>query len=248
MTPRIGITGLTRTVDGQLRTGVNEAYAASVVAAGGLPLILSPVIGGMRAGALTGTLDGLILSGGADVDPARYGAAPHPKLGPVERDRDDFEFAIFAAARERELPVLAICRGIQVVNAALGGTLWQDLPEQRARGVSHNHRGSRTDRVHRIELEAGSVAAAALGTTSCEVNSFHHQGLRDLAPGLRASGTAPDGLVETVEATDGAWLIGVQWHPEAYYEEKNSPDLRLFRTFVAAASVRERLSAAVGGR
>lgn len=235
MTPVIGITGLVREVGGRSFAGVNAAYVAAVIAAGGVPLILPPSLPPTTAAPLTKMLDGVLLSGGADLDPGRYGAAPHPKLGVVEPDRDAFDLAIIGAARARGLPLLAICRGMQAVNVALGGTLWQDLPSERPGDVLHDGEWPRTQRVHPVALTPGSVVARALGTDRCAVNSVHHQGVRTLAPGLAATGHAPDGLIEAIEATDGPWLAGVQWHPETFHADPSAPDLGIFRAFVRAA-------------
>lgn len=232
--PRIGITGLEREVDARRRTGVDSAYLAAVIGAGAVPVILPPMISPAVADTLAAALDGVLLSGGADIDPARYGAAPHPKLGAIEPDRDAFDLAIITAARARDLPVLAICRGMQAVNVALGGTLWQDLPSEHASEVPHNPKAARTARVHSVALTPGSVIAQAMNVERCDVNSFHHQGVRVIAPGLVASGIAPDGLIEAFEAIGGPWLVGVQWHPEAFHADADAPDLGLFHAFVRA--------------
>ena len=165
----------------------------SVIAAGGVPLDAQPAHRGRRyaARALDG-VDGLVLTGGEDVDPAWYNTDRSPLLNPPSRERDLFELALFAAARQRELPILGICRGIQLINVALGGTLYQDLPSERPGPVDHNRAGTRTDRSHAIRLAPGSLAAEALGATSLRVNSFHHQAIRDLAPGLVATGWSED--------------------------------------------------------
>jgi putative glutamine amidotransferase len=183
--------------------------------------------------------DGLLLTGGEDVDPARYGALPSPALGTVSRARDILEFALLREARARDLPVLAICRGIQVVNVALGGTLWQDLPSERPGAVAHDVTGDRTARTHRINVAAASRLHAALGASSCAVNSRHHQAVRDLAPGLAATAWSEDGLIEGVEAEGGAWLVGVQWHPEDLADaDQAAPDHGIFRAFRDAVSAR----------
>ena len=241
--PRIALGGVVRTWDGADRTGVNSAYARSVSLAGGVPLVLSPLIGAAYAARALDGMDGLVLTGGEDVDPAWYDAARSPLTVQVDRERDLFELALFAAARQRELPILAICRGIQVVNVALGGTLYQDLPTERPGAVNHSPMGARTDRTHAVRLAPGSLAAQALGGTSLRVNSFHHQGIRDLAPALVASGWSEDDLVEAVEGRDGSWILAVQWHPEVMYADARSPERGLFRALVeralssAAASV-----------
>ena len=170
------------------------------------------------------------------MDPAWYQAEPHPKANPPSRERDLFELALFAAARQRELPILGICRGIQVVNVALGGTLWQDLPSERPGEVDHNPEAARSERTHLVRLEPGSLAASALGGTEIRVNSFHHQAIRDLAPKLVATGWTDDGLIEAVESAPGQpWLLAVQWHPEEMHAEVRSPDRGLFRALVERA-------------
>lgn len=236
--PRIGITGITRSVSGTDRTGVNAAYVRAVLRAGGVPLILSPLIGIGHNGVILAGLDGLVLSGGEDVDPVHYGHAPHPDLGDVDPQRDAFELAIFRDARAYGLPVLAICRGIQLVNVAMGGTLWQDIPSERPDALRHAQVAQRDDRTHQVDLVAGSRLAEALGGTRCEVNSFHHQSIRDLAAGLVVTGRAPDGEIEGVEsADDGPWLLAVQWHPEEFHHHRMAPDHGLFDALVREAGI-----------
>jgi putative glutamine amidotransferase len=234
--PRIALGSVVRQWDGAERTGLNSAYVRSVLAAGGVPVMLSPLMGPSYAARAMDGVDGLVLTGGEDMDPACYQAAPHPKANPPSRERDLFELAIFAAARARELPVLGICRGIQVVNVALGGTLWQDLPSERPGEVDHNPDTSRGERTHLVRLEPGSLTAGALGGTELRVNSFHHQAIRDLAPKLVATGWTEDGLIEAVEGAPGQpWLLAVQWHPEEMTAEVRSPDRGLFRALVERA-------------
>jgi putative glutamine amidotransferase len=170
------------------------------------------------------------------MDPAWYQAEAHPRANPPSRERDLFELALFAAARQRELPMLGICRGIQVVNVALGGTLWQDLPSERPGPVDHYSEAGRSERTHLVRLQAGTLTAGALGGTEIRVNSFHHQAIRDLAPKLVATGWSEDGLIEAVEAAPGEpWLLAVQWHPEEMHAEARSPDRGLFRALVEQA-------------
>ncbi len=234
--PRIALGSVVRQWDGAERTGLNSAYVRSVLAAGGVPVMLSPLMGPSYAARAMDGVDGLVLTGGEDMDPAWYQAAPHPKANPPSRERDLFELAIFAAARARELPVLGICRGIQVVNVALGGSLWQDLPSEQPGEVDHNPDSARGKRTHLVRLEPGSLTAGALGGTELRVNSFHHQAIRDLAPKLVATGWTEDGLIEAVEGAPGQpWLLAVQWHPEEMTAEVRSPDRGLFRALVERA-------------
>jgi putative glutamine amidotransferase len=236
--PRIAVSGVVRHWQDADRASVNAAYVHAVVNAGGVPLILSQLLGpGHVPRALDGC-DGLLLSGGEDVDPARYGARPSRALGPVDGARDAFELALFQVARERSLPVLGICRGIQLINVAMGGTLWQDLPSERPGPVNHDPGGRRDGRSHAVRLAPGSRAARAVGAATLVPNSFHHQGIRDLAPGLIASGWADDGLVEAVETPDDdSWLLAVQWHPEEMHADAGAPERGLFAALVAEASV-----------
>ena len=234
--PRIAVSGVLRMWDGTERTGVNAAYVRSVVAAGGVPVILSPALGPSYAARALDGLDGLLLSGGEDIHPSWYGAEPSPRLHPPSRERDLFELALFAAARQREMPILGICRGIQLVNVGLGGTLYQDLPSERPGAVPHDAGSARDARSHTIELEPGSRAARALGGTTFAVNSFHHQGVDKLAAGLVASGWSADGLIEAAESpADAPWLLAVQWHPEEMHADLRAPDGGLFRALVEAA-------------
>jgi putative glutamine amidotransferase len=235
--PRIGVSGVLRTWDGAERTGVNAAYARSVLAAGGVPLILSPVLGPSYAARALDGIDGLVLTGGEDLHPAWYGADPSPHAYPPSRERDLFELAVFAAARQRELPILGICRGIQLVNVALGGTLFQDLPTERPGSVPHDSGSARDGRSHAVRLQEGSRTARALGATMLSVNSFHHQAVDRLAAGLVATGWSEDGLIEAAETPpDAPWLLAVQWHPEEMHAELKAPERGLFRALVEASA------------
>lgn len=233
--PRIAVSGVRREWKGAPRVGVNATYVDAMVEAGAIPLVLPPSLPVRDVAAALVGMEGVLLTGGEDIHPECYGAAPHPRLGPVDRQRDALELALFHAARAASLPVLGICRGLQLANVALGGDLWQDLPSERPSAVEHDHPEARHDRTHHVAVLPGSLAAVALDCTALAVNTFHHQGIRRLAPGLRATATAPDGLVEAVEGTEGAWLLAVQWHPEEFTGDPAAPDLGLFRALVGAA-------------
>jgi putative glutamine amidotransferase len=236
--PRIGVSGVVRQWDGNERTGVNAAYVRSVLAAGGVPIILSPVLGPSYAARAMDGVDGLLLTGGEDIHPALYGAELSPRCYPPSRERDLFELALFAAARQRELPVLGICRGIQLVNVALGGTLYQDLPTDRPSEIAHDPGSARDARTHAVRLAAGSRAAQALGATDLRVNSFHHQAVDRLAPGLVATGWSEDGVIEAAEGPgEGPWMLTVQWHPEEMHAEAKAPERGLFRSLVEACTL-----------
>jgi len=210
--PAVAVTAPRRLVEGRERVTLNTAYVRALEGAGLVPLAVPTMLAADRAGAALAAVRGLVLTGGEDVAPARYGAVPHPRLGDVDPVRDAAELALIAAARARGLPILAICRGIQILNVALGGTLYQDLDSERPGPVPHNDETGR----HPVHVEAGSLLERTLGTRSASVNSRHHQAIRDLAPGLKAVAWADDGIIEGAEPSDAKepWMVAVQWHPE----------------------------------
>lgn len=234
--PRIGVTGTTRQFDGASRSAVNSAYVQATLRAGGIPLVLPPIIRSEDVASVVDVIDGLLLTGGEDIDPSYFGEAPHPKLGTVDPDRDRFELAILREAWDRRIPILAICRGIQVVNVAFGGTLWQDIPSQRpSSGIAHTTKLPRDHRTHIVNLTPDSRAARALGGTRIEVNSFHHQSIKGLAGGFAVTGLAPDDEIEAIESVgDAPWLLAVQWHPEEFHHHDVAPDHGLFGAFLEA--------------
>jgi putative glutamine amidotransferase len=200
---------------------MREDYVRSVEQAGAVPLVLPPV----RAedgGLVLDRLDGLVLSGGVDVDPALYGRAAHPRLGRVNRRRDDFELALVDEALRRGLPLLGICRGLQVLNVARGGTLLQDIPSELEGAMDHDACGRRWRRAHPVDVLPGTRLRGILGRSEISVNSFHHQAIDALGDGLVVSARCPgDGLVEGVEVPGERFAVAVQWHPESFW---NRPD------------------------
>jgi putative glutamine amidotransferase len=201
---------------------VREDYVRSVEQASAVPVVLPPVSPGAVA-ALLERLDGVLLTGGVDVDPAHYGQEPHPKLGRVNRRRDDFELALVREALRRDLPVLAICRGQQVLNVASGGTLIQDIPSLVEGGVDHDGRGPRHRRAHRVEVTASSRLRAILGQDAIDVNSIHHQAVGRVGDGLVVSARCPeDGVVEGLERPASRFVVAVQWHPESFWNRTDS--------------------------
>jgi len=238
--PLIGITaGLGD--DGSSRGDVKRyalamTYVRAVERAGGLPIILPPQVG--QVSELIALLDGVLLSGGGDIRPSRYGdAVEHPETYGIDDFRDEFELAVVRAALERELPLLGICRGIQVLNVALGGTLIQDIADEW--GTTLEHRQSRrevpfSEPSHEVEVRGGSLLEAIYGASVVAVNSFHHQAVKIVAPGLQVVGWAPDGVIEGVEFPERRFVLGVQWHPEMMFEA-HSEHLQPFRGLVEAA-------------
>jgi len=229
--PRVGLT----TYRDQAAWGVwNEpadllsaSYADSVVAAGAVAMLLPPAQPDSEdaANAVLDGLAGLLIAGGADVDPARYGAGRDPATGPARPDRDSWELVLTRLALQRRMPVLAICRGMQVLNVALGGTLVQHLPDK-VGTLLHCPRPGKHGR-HQVRLQPGSLIYAAFGAQA-EVATYHHQGIDRLGAGLIETGWAEDGVIEAVELPEGEWVVGVQWHPEVHAGEP------LFRAFVDA--------------
>lgn len=203
---------------------LHTSYAASIEAAGGVAMLLPPS-DPRHAGTVLDAVDGLVLTGGGDVDPARYAASPHPSTGAPRADRDAWELALAEHALARDLPLLAICRGMQVLNVALGGDLLQHLPDAVGSDIHCPVVGEHGR--HAVALAPGSRLAGMVGTRTT-VATYHHQGVHALGHGLQACGWADDGLVEAVELPGRRWVLGVQWHPEAYEGHE------LFRAFVAA--------------
>ena len=218
---------------------LGSPYLRALEEAGGTPLLVTPAHDEESIARILDVADALVLTGGEDVDPSLYGQQAHEKLSTVNRSRDRMEIAALRGALERGMPVLAICRGVQLLNVALGGTLFQDLPSQRAEGVIHEQAAPITERWHAGRVAEDSRLAEIFGTIDLFINSFHHQGINLLSPELKPVVWAEDGLVEGVEARDHPWVIGVQWHPERGEAEspgdRRSPDKRLLYAFVEAA-------------
>ena len=183
-------------------------------------------------------LDGLLLAGGVDMDPGTYGEPAHPRLGKTDHARDTAELMLVQWAIVDRKPVLGLCRGHQVLNVALGGTLWQDIAVQVPAAIKHdcfpNDGYPRDFLAHEVCIEAGSRLSSAFGTSPVPVNSMHHQAVKVVAPTLRASARSPDGMVEAIESGTDHFLVGVQWHPEIF-EDRDERTRQLFRSFVDAA-------------
>ena len=249
MRPRIGLTAsVMPTRLGTRRTFLNEPYIVAIQEAGGIPLVVTPAHSGPGLRSLYELLDGLVLTGGEDVAPERYGEEVLRPNVEVVPERDALEFELLSWALADDLPVLAICRGVQVLNVALGGTLYQDLATDRPGHLGHDQSlgespRARTEPHHPVAVRTGSALADLLGQGEVEVNSMHHQAIKALAPRLTPVAHAPDGLVEGVEPADLAcwsFVVGVQWHPEELARSGHGPSRRLFERFVAASAKRAR--------
>jgi putative glutamine amidotransferase len=236
--PLVAVTATIREETDVSRVRLTAAYLHVIERAGLVPVVVAPFAhdGDAAVARVLDAVDGIVLTGGEDIAPASYGAAPSPLLQTVSVPRDTTEIALARGARERTLPTLAICRGIQLLNVALGGTLIQDISSERPGSLSHDQSASREVRTHAIRLDTGSRLARALGSASLDVNSFHHQALDRIGGGLHVTARAPDGIVEGVEtaSADPWWAVGVQWHPEEFVSDLGASDHGLFRAFAAA--------------
>ena len=235
MKPLIGITThLLNNEYGQTRIVLQQAYAKAIMQAGGVPVLIPSLIANDGWDALYSRLDGILLSGGGDIGLEHSPGDAHPSIADVEPERDLIELTLTRAAVNDGKPFLGICRGCQVVNVALGGTLYTHIPDQLPNALDHSYPGNmRHELVHQVKIEEGTHFADVLGEPIVRVNSHHHQGLNDIAPSLRVAGHAPDGLVEAVELPDHPFGLAVQWHPEWLTDQQ--PTRNLFRKFVAAA-------------
>jgi putative glutamine amidotransferase len=233
--PRPPVIGLTTYLD-RAQTGIWDvpasflpaAYCQGVTGAGGVAMLLPPQpVDSDIAERVLDSLDGLVITGGKDVDPAAYGQAPHPATDEPGRQRDAWEFALLGAALKRELPVLGICRGAQVVNIALGGTLHQHLPE--VIGHTRHQAGNAVFSTLPVRTVPGSLLAALVGE-SVDAQCYHHQAIAELGKGINVSAWDADGVVEALELPGDGFVLAVQWHPE-----ESLDDLRLFAAIVDAA-------------
>ncbi|HEY2378893.1 MAG TPA: gamma-glutamyl-gamma-aminobutyrate hydrolase family protein [Gemmatimonadaceae bacterium] len=231
----VAVTGTTEIIRGAPRVRVNLAYTAALARVGLIPLVVPPLVD-VAAPAILDGVAGLVVTGGEDVAPTRYSEEPHPTVEAHE-GRDESEIALVLEARQRRLPTLAICRGIQVVNVAFGGSLVQDIPSQRPTAIDHDPGGSRDARVHEVRVDAASALANALGTDCLTTNSFHHQSLARVANDLRVTARAADGIVEGAESVDPHWwMLAVQWHPEELTDTPEPWDRNLFAAFARAVT------------
>ena len=231
--PIIGITTYGRDANG--RYTLPSEYVAAIERAGAVPVLIPPVAA--HAARYLELVDGVVLAGGGDLDPAHYGGATHATLYGIDRSRDALELELARRVVGRQHPVLAICRGMQVLNVALGGTLIEHLPAEVGEDVLHRA-PPREPVAHAVEIKPGSRLASITGTAKAAPMSWHHQAIRNLAPGLETVATAPDGTIEAVEMERHPWLIAVQWHPELT-ADTDPAQQRLFDALVSASRSRK---------
>lgn len=232
--PFVLVTATTETLRDRSRVRVNEAYTSAIAATGLVPLVLPPIDPAIALSAIE-NVAGLVITGGEDVAPAHFGQAPHPATGQPHAARDAYELALSRIAFERRIPTLAICRGAQVMNVALGGTLVQDIPSQRPSDIEHDQSQRRRERVHPVAIDAGSKLAEVIGAARMAINSSHHQSVDRVAEPLRVTARSDDDIIEALEPREpGWWMLAVQWHPEELTETIEDWDRRLFSAFAKA--------------
>lgn len=231
--PMIGISGSHNVADRQLF--VRENYMQSVLRAGGIPVLLPEIEDEETAAQILAHLDGLLLAGGGDILPARYGEETIPACGEADAQRDAFELLIIPMAISRKMPVFGICRGIQVLNVAMGGTLIQDIESQKGipTGV-HQQQPPYGEPVHTVHFEKNSLFEQITGTSEMKTNSMHHQAIKDIAPELQIDGQTDDGMIEAVSAKNNSRIFAVQFHPE-YLSDHDAYAQKLFAHFVKLA-------------
>lgn len=236
------LVGLTTTIDPKggdyqkPRIALYANYIAVLERAGLTPILISPAHSEDGIRQLMEICRGLVLTGGDDIDPARYHEEPIPELGAVNPPRDAAECRALDAAVGRDLPVLGICRGHQMLNVFFGGTLCQDIATAMEEAYSHLQTTAWGSHHHEITVEPGSRLGRAVGRDRLEINSYHHQAIREVAPGLEVTARADDGLIEAVESREHTWVLGVQWHPERHEAraEDSDPNVRVFNAFADA--------------
>jgi putative glutamine amidotransferase len=235
MKPVIGITtNYSKNSYGQPLVLLQQSYVKAIMQAGGVPVLIPSLIAEDGWDALYARLNGILFSGGGDIGLEHSPGHPHPRIDDVDPERDLIELKMLNTAAADGKPFLGICRGCQVMNVALGGTLYTHIPDQLPNALDHSYPGNmRTVLVHQVKIEEGTYVAEIFGEPIIKVNSLHHQGLKEIAPSLRVAGHAPDGLVEAIELPDHPFGLAVQWHPEWLTDQEGTRNL--FRKFVEAA-------------
>ncbi len=239
--PLIGVSTSVTIDEYPERAYVNAAYLRAVEQGGGVPVLLAPQLSAAARDALWPRLDGLVLTGGGDIEPSRFGEAAHPKTALVSTDRDALDLELVDRALRDDVPMFAICRGLQVLNVALGGSVHQHVPDAFGDGIQHSQAARRDVATHDVKLQTeGTRLGAILGTSELRVNSFHHQAVHRLGRDLRDIGWAPDNVIEALEHADRRrFVVAVQWHPEELVGH-DAAARALFTAVVDAARARGR--------
>ncbi|HHX94923.1 MAG TPA: gamma-glutamyl-gamma-aminobutyrate hydrolase family protein [Clostridia bacterium] len=216
---------------------VSKGYIHAVERCGGLPLLLPDVVSTDNVLGHCAVIDGLVLAGGVDVDPKFFGEQP-TGTGEITPERDSYEITLVREFLTKDKPVLAICRGLQVLNICAGGDIYQDVNSQIERVIKHMQQAPKWYPTHNVSLKRGSKLQKIMGKFSTYVNSFHHQAPRRIAPGFEATAWAEDGIIEAIESTNHSFVLGVQWHPEQMFFQ-SSDQQALLRAFIRAAAERK---------
>jgi putative glutamine amidotransferase len=234
--PLIGITTRnSKDSDGHPTVSVQHSYVNAVINAGGVAIPIPSILPEDDLRQLYAQLNGILFTGGGDVSLDYFPGSPHPRIDGIDDTRDSTEISLMRTSVADGKPLLGICRGAQVMNVALGGTLYTHVIDQLKGAIDHDYPGNlRRTIVHPVNVNETSRSAEIFGETLLNVNSLHHQGLKDIAPGLRVVGHAPDGLVEVVEISDHPYAVAVQWHPEWLTDQLSMQ--RLFKSFVDASA------------
>lgn len=226
------IIGVTSHVELDYKHSLSNDYVQAVIQAGGIPVIL-PIGLDNDVEQIVDKIDGLVVTGGGDIDPTLFGEEPHPKLGTISPGRDSFEIAIIQKVLEADKPILAICRGIQILNIAVGGDMYQDIYTQIDNQLlQHSQKATRYHLAHFVKTTENSLLAEIIGEEQFKVNTYHHQAVRNVPEPFIVSGIASDGVIEAIESTAHKFVVGVQWHPEALAVNGNEPAKRIFTRLV----------------
>ena len=226
------VIGITTDIEKESKHVLNNNNVQAVIRAGGLPVIL-PIGIDEDVKQLSTMLDGLLLTGGGDIDPMLFGEEPHKHLGDVSPSRDSIEMALVQEMLKLNKPILGVCRGLQIINIELGGNMYQDIYAQRdVPLLQHTQKAHRHHQSHFVQVKEGSLLESITKSEQIKVNSYHHQAVKDVPLPLIISGVSSDGIIEAIESTKHSFVLGVQWHPEALAENMDTVSLHIFEKFL----------------